>query len=180
MIPRRRLLALVLLAFFAAPASQGIAQRPPASPDQMNRQELLDQIQTRFQDQVARELELTEDQREQLPEILEAFAEDRRALVPVRREFIVRVRALLDREGAESEALALIHEGRALRAREEALLVREEERLLEILEPSQVLLLQQLRDQFEELIRSAGNRAAPEWLERGGRGGPQTPGAPRP
>lgn len=94
----------------------------------------------------------------------------------------------MDRVGAVLEAeiedpvqtMALIEEGRALRAREEQLLMQEEERLLEFLEPSQVLLLQILRDQFGDLIESLGNRDDLERFSREGRGAPGISEFPRP
>lgn len=173
----RSIWAVAVMGWIAVNPSEVLGQ---PGPDQMNRQELLQRIQERFQEELARELELTPAQSEALPGVMAEFAVAREALTPVRRAFIGRVHAHLATDGSEAEALALIEEGRALRAREEALLVREEERLLEILDPRQVLLLQQLRDQFEELIRAVGNRDAPEWFSPGGRGFPGPFGNPRP
>ncbi|MEX1259089.1 MAG: hypothetical protein WEG36_15950 [Gemmatimonadota bacterium] len=170
--------ASLLLALLAAGASPVAAQ---PGPDQMTRQELLQRIQREFEEQIARELVLSDEQRAELPGILSEFGAARRELGDMRGAFMDRVAAILEADTDDPvQSLALIEEGRALRNLEEQLLVREEERLLDILEPSQVLLLQIVRDQFGDLIQSVGNRDAVARFSRGGRGLPEAPEIPRP
>jgi Spy/CpxP family protein refolding chaperone len=153
------------------------AQRDP---DQMSRQELLQRIQREFEDRIAVELELTDEQRAALPEILAEFGAARRELGEMREAFMDRVGTLLAANEADPlQALTLIEEGRALRAREEQLLVQEEERLLAVLEPDQVLVLQTLRDQFGDLIQSVRSRGQVDQLSRNGAVTPPSPDNPR-
>ncbi len=149
----RALLAVVALAVLGLPVD-GTAQA--GGTDQMSRQELVQRLQQQVEDRIAEELDLTPEQRERLPGVLAEFGRARGELVPLRVGFMARVGALLLQDGSEEEAMALIREGRRLRDREAALLLAEEDRLLEILDPSQVLLLQVLRDQLGDLIRMAG------------------------
>ena len=86
--------------------------------------------------------------------------------------FSVRSGGTSRRGGSQQEARRLIDEVRALREREEALMVQEEERLLEFLQPSQVLLLQYLRDQFGNRIRRLGAEDGPVQLRLRGGGPP--------
>ena len=157
-----------------------VAQGGGSSLDQMSRQELLQHLRRHFEERIAEELDLTADQRQMLPGVMADFARARAELQPRRSAFMSRVGALLASDGPEAEAMALIREGRSLRDSEAALLLAEEERLLQVLDPSQVLLLQVLRDQFGDLIRVAG-ASAQGGLPGSGRRGfyfPQSP--PRP
>jgi len=174
----RAFLAVALWFLLVAGAPPAAAQR---GPEEMSRQELLQRIQSEWEGLIARELELTDDQRSALPEVLSEFGAARRELGELRGAFMDRVGAVLEAEIEDPvQTMALIEEGRALRAREEQLLMQEEERLLEFLEPSQVLLLQILRDQFGDLIESLGNRDDLERFSREGRGAPGISEFPRP
>jgi len=148
------ILTLVLMG--TASPSVLLAQGGGSALDQMSRQELLQHIQRQFEERIAEELELTAEQRAMLPGVMADFARARAELQPRRAAFMARVGALLVSNGPEDEAMALIREGRSLRDSESALLLAEEERLLQVLDPSQVLLLQVLRDQFGDLIRVVG------------------------
>ena len=88
------------------------------------------------------------------------------------------MRAYYQNRGSDDEARRLILEARALRETETQLMHDEEERLLTVLQPSQVLLLQFLRDQFGGRIRSLGDRDGQNPF--GGRGGGPQGGTPRP
>ncbi len=151
------------------------AQRGPGGRGPVSRQEMLSRIQTQFQEQLARELALAPDERSLLAEVLRGYAETRADILPRRMELQREIRRNLTQGGSQQEARRLIDEVRALREREEALMVQEEERLLEFLQPSQVLLLQYLRDQFGNRIRRLGAEDGPVQLRlRGGAppGGP--------
>jgi len=157
-----------------------LAQGGGSSLDQMSRQELLQHLQRQFEERIAEELKLTAEQREMLPGVMADFARARAELQPRRSAFMSRVGALLVADGSEEEAMALIREGRSLRDSESALLLAEEERLLQVLDPSQVLLLQVLRDQFGDMIRAVGASAQGGLPGSGGRSWsfPQGPSRP--
>ncbi|MDE0081353.1 MAG: Spy/CpxP family protein refolding chaperone [Gammaproteobacteria bacterium] len=139
-------------------ASAQARDRGPSS----TRQELVERIRERFENRIARELRLDEQQREVLGEVFSVFARSRAELLPQRREIERRIsNHLAGPDGAEEDALGLLEEMRALREREAELLREEEDRLLEVLTPSQVLRLQALRDQFGNQIRRLRGDSSP-------------------
>ncbi|MEX0935702.1 MAG: hypothetical protein WD013_02280 [Gemmatimonadota bacterium] len=120
----------------------------------MDREEMLERVETYFQERLARELRIEPEQRSAFMAALSEFGESRGELFPRKRELMGEVRRYLREGGSETEAEALIEDLRAIREREAALLIEEEDRLLEILRPSQVLRLQILREQFQnEILR---------------------------
>jgi Spy/CpxP family protein refolding chaperone len=149
-----RVAALVLVVPCVLPISV-LAQGRGPDP-QLNRQEMVRRIQERFRNRLAEQLELDRAQREALGEVFTEFGGARAELLSERRAVSGEVRELLTGDRSEDGALALLERLRELRRQEEDLLVQEEERLLEVLEPSQVLQLQSLRDQFGNQIRRLG------------------------
>ena len=145
---------------------------------QLNRQEMVQRIQERFQRRIAQALQLDEEQREVLFDVFSSFSEARAELLPLRRELAARIREHLAADGSGDRAMELIEELRELRRREAELLLEEEDRLLEALSPSQVLRLQTMREQFGEQIRRLGSPSGPNANRRLGPGGP--PGGRRP
>lgn len=128
-----------------------------------SRQELVERIRERFQNRIARELRLDDEQREALGDVFPVFARSRAELLPERREIERRISDhLAGPDGTEEDALGLLEEMRALREREAEMLRQEEDRLLEVLTPSQVLRLQALRDQFGNQIRRLRGDSGPE------------------
>ncbi len=169
-------IALLLSASFTLQYDQGVAQvrgRGAGLP----RQEVERRIQQRFQERLTRELQLNEEQREVLFDIFAAFGEERAEFLPLRRELERRRRQLMTGDGAEDRAMELLLELREIRQQEAALRIDEEDRLLEALAPSQVLQLQNLRDQFGNQIRGLGLPNGPNGLEprRLGPAGPRRP-----
>lgn len=149
---RSMVIALLLSASFTIQYDQGVAQvRGRGS--QLPRQEMERRIQQRFQERLTRELQLNEEQREVLFDVFAAFGEERAELLPRRREFERRSRQLMTGDRSEDRAMELLLELREIRQQEVALRIDEEDRLLEALTPSQVLQLQNLRDQFGDQIR---------------------------
>ena len=130
-------------------SAQAGARAPSAT-----RQELVERIQERFENRIARELRLDGEQREVLREVFSVFARTRADILSRRREVERRIGGhLAGVDGTEEDALGLLEEMRTLRVREAELVREEEDRLLEVLTPSQVLRLQALRDQFGNEIR---------------------------
>jgi hypothetical protein len=141
------------VALLGAHSSEGVAQvgRLGGNPD---RAAIEQRVERQFQERLARELDLSADQREELAEVLRDYATARTELLPRRRALGLEIRALLEGDRSEDRALELIRELRELREAEADLLADEEERLLEVLTPIQVLRLQALRDQLGEQIRT--------------------------
>lgn len=174
-------LAVALLAFQAggAAAQRGTTSPTPnqtpgatqtPNPDGLSREEMMARIQAQFESQIARELSLTAAQQTRLSEVMRTYQTSREALRPRRAQLDRDLRAYYQNRGSEEEARRLVLEARALREEETRLMHAEEDRLLEVLQPSQVLLLQFLRDQFGGRIRSLdGGRGGPPF---GGRGTP--------
>jgi Spy/CpxP family protein refolding chaperone len=110
------------------------------------------QIRERFQQMVWRELGLTEEQGEAMNGVVEEFQVPRRELSQRQRVLQRRMSgtgALL----SESEARSVLEELVSVREAEVVLLRREQERLLEILTPPQLVRFYMLRDQFAARIR---------------------------
>jgi Spy/CpxP family protein refolding chaperone len=114
-------------------------------------------------------LGLDEEQADRLAEVVQDFESRRRELLRLEQATRRRVEALI-LEGGEDEAegRALIERMSELRVEEAELFGEEQEALLDVLTPVQVLELQALRQELGQRIRSL----------RGGRGG--RPGAARP
>ena len=170
---RRIAVAIALLSCASLPALEASAQ-PRDSNSSQDRRELVDRIQERFRNRIARELQLDDEQREVLGEVFSAYARSRAELLPRRRELEREIAEHLeDGSASEEDAMGLIDEMRALREREAELRLQEEDRLLEALSPSQVLRLQSLRDQFGNQIRRLRGDVGPDGRggRQGGRGG---------
>ena len=168
---RRIAVTMALLSCAGFPALEASAQ-PRDSGSSRDRLELVDRIQQRFRNRIARELQLDDEQREWLGEVFSAYARSRAELLPRRRELEREIAEHLDDGGtSEEDAMNLIEEMRALRQREAELRLEEEDRLLEALSPSQVLRLQSLRDQFGNQIRRLRGDDGPGGPRRQGGGG---------
>lgn len=174
------LFSLMLLGILSLGSPMGgVAQGPPQGapqgrsgpPNELTRQQMLRRIQGQFQAQMARELQLDSEQQALLAEVLRDYAASRGEILPRRMQVEREIRRTLSQPGSEDEARRLIIEARTLREREAALRVQEEERLLEFLQPSQVLRLQFLRDQFGNRIRSLGGGPNGDIMFGPGRGG---------
>lgn len=134
-------------------------------PPNLTRQEMVQRIQRQFQERIARELQLDDSQRDALTDVFRDFGQARARLLPRRTALAGEIRELLAGERpSDVRATELLQESRQLRQEEARLLEDEEDRLLDVLSPTQVLRLQTLRDQFGEQIRrlgSAGGQRAP-------------------
>lgn len=144
---------------FASPVD-GVAQPGPSWEGQERpTEDTRAAIRAAFQERISRELGLSEEQGAALVEIFADFREDRAALLPRRLELMRETRLVLndpdDLGGEDREELArrVILRARELRREEADILLREEEALLGVLAPSQVLHFQVLRDQFTVRIR---------------------------
>ena len=132
-------------------------------------------------------LGLDEEQAARLSEVTQDFDGQRRELFDLEQATRRRVQALLLEGGNDQgEASELITRMGELREREAELFRSEQEALLEVLTPVQVLRLQELRQDLGQRIRALGGRngepGGGRGSARGGRIGGQVPpgrGAPR-
>jgi len=170
MRPRRTVLARLLsasvcLSVLAAPAA---AQRRPGMRGQ-DRAELEGRIRARFGEMVRERLGLDQEQAARLEEVVGSFQAERMRLAREGQAVRRRMEAVaLERRTEDVEALELLERLRALRLEEAQLFEREQERLLEVLSPSQLLAFQMLREEMAERIRRL----------RGVGPGPGGPGGP--
>ncbi len=150
---RRSWTAAMTAALLVAPAWAQAQDRPPGGPD---RARMEAQLMQRFEALLERELELDEATSAEL-------AERSRVFVPRRRE-LARERRVLQREMGgeellgEARARELLAEMARLAREEAELLADEQESLLEILTPPQVVRLYSLRERLGRRIRELGGR----------------------
>jgi len=141
------------------------------------RMQLERQVQERFAQVVRRQLGLEDPQVRAIGEVTRSFQEERMALL--RRERQLRIR-IGPRSGGppgaaappplpDDEARTVLEEMAALREAEAELYRREQQHLLEVLSPAQLVRYYVLRDTMAERIRQL----------RGPPGGPGGPGGPR-
>jgi Spy/CpxP family protein refolding chaperone len=143
-------------------------------------------LEQRMRAQTARmmseQLGLTEDQAERLSEVAQRFADRRRELGKSAQATRGRVDALM-LEGAEDnvQAQELLNRMRELHALEDALAQEEQEALLELITPIQILKMQTLREALGRRIRylrgSGGDQSRAR--RRGGSGRGRDSGADR-
>lgn len=144
------LVALVSLGAFASGLEAQQPRRPGARAQE--RPQLERQLRQRFQQMVARELGLGEDQAVALDAAVAEFQEPRAELA--RRQIELRRRmtgtgALL----SEDEAVAVLDEILAVKEEEARLMAEEQTRLLQVLSPPQVVRFHMLREQLANRIR---------------------------
>lgn len=153
-------------------ATSAEAQRRPGrrGGDMQAREQLMERIRARFGQMISDELDLNEDDADRLGEVVGTFDQDRARLAREEQAVRRRVEALMLEGGDdEEEARTLLARMAELRADEARLFVAEQERLLEVLNPVQVLRFMTLREQMAQRIRA---------LRGGGPGGPRRLGGP--
>ncbi len=156
---RRVTLALIAVLALVQPAA---AQRSRGgSPSQPSRAEMERRLRESYERQVRERLGLSEDQARELNDAVMQFQEER--LVLQRRESALKRR--LEGQGgtgrrggvqlADDQAREVLREMVALENDETDLFNREQNRLLELLTPAQLLSYYLLREQFAETLRRA-------------------------
>ena len=117
-------------------------------------------------------LGLTEEQATRLAEVTQSYETRRRELFGLEQGTRRRVEALLLEGGRDQdEARELIQRMGELREQEARLFREEQDELLDVLTPVQVLRLQELRQDFGRRIRALGGPNREPGGNRGGRGG---------
>ena len=136
-------------------------RRGPPPPERVGLQQ---RVRVRMDEMIRERLDLTEKEWEEIGDEARGFEQERGALM--RQEQALRLRVdVLILEGSEDdeEAGKILDRLITLRRQELELFQREQERLLEILSPSQLVRFQNMREQLGEQIRRL----------RGGRDGPR-------
>ncbi len=136
-----------------------------ARPDRPDRARLEERVRERMAQIIRERLALNQEEARALEEVVRETRERRRVLERREREVRSSLQAFEAEEPADDEdARGFLERMSELRMEEARLFSEEQEALLEILSPSQVLLLHQLRGQMMERLRefrSGGGRRSP-------------------
>ncbi len=154
--PRRSSGSVVfVLALAGATGAPLSAQRgPPGRMGQQDRTELERRVRERFGQMVKQRLGLDDEQAQRLNETVMSFQEDRMSLWREEQAVRKRVEALLLEGGDDqAEARALLQRMQELRMEEARLGQTEQDKLLEVLTPAQVLRFQSMREEMGQRIR---------------------------
>lgn len=143
----------------SAEAQRGVltraqGQASTAQSEQDSRQEMMARVQQSFERRVLRELGLTREQGAALATTFGQFRTSRGALMRDRYQLRRDIEWVVEGgRGTDAEALRLIDRLRGLRARELDLQRQEEDQILQVLSPMQLLSLHHMREAFGESIR---------------------------
>ena len=158
----RGLLIALLAAVVAWPAHVAAQQGPQSRRGQVDRERLEQRIRAQMGRMMRERLGLDEEQATRLAAVVQEFDERRRALFVEEQATRRRVEALLDQStDDQAQALELLERVSELRLQEAQLFREEQAALLGVLTPTQLLELQDLRQELGQRIRAL----------RGGRGG---------
>jgi Spy/CpxP family protein refolding chaperone len=168
----RLVFVLALAGTTGAPLS---AQRgPPGRMGQPDRTELERRVRERFGEMVKQRLGLDDEQAQRLNETVMSFQQDRMSLGREEQAVRKRVEALLLESGDnQAEARELLQRMQELRLQEAKLWQTEQDKLLEVLTPEQVLRFQAMREEMGQRIRRlrgggpGGGRGMPPGMEVG-------------
>jgi Spy/CpxP family protein refolding chaperone len=150
---------------------------------QRPRRELEQRLEARFGEMVREELKLTREEFRELQDVMQSFREDRRALNRSQASLRHRLRDPGLGDVTDEEAREILQEMIRLRAREVELYRMEQQRLLSVLSPSQLLRFYSLREalgrRLQQLRRGRGpGSQGPPGFQGGGEG-PGLPGFSR-
>ncbi len=146
---RKGVLALAAILAVAGSAPR-TSEAQAVSPQE--RRELERRVRQAFQNRVRQELRLTGPEMESLREVI-SWSEGERSRIAVEtRELNGRVATFLRDGGTSDDARTLLTERASLQRRGTQLFLDEQERLLEVLTPAQVVRFYRLRDEFNARI----------------------------
>lgn len=176
MTNRRRVRVALLVAALVATGSPGVVAAQQGPPGRM---ELERRVRARFGELVRERLGLTPEEQRELGEVLRTYQEEREALAlreaQLRRRVATHgvlggrdVDPLLDDE----EALEILSEWEAIWEEERRLVRDEQEALLDLLTPAQLVRLYALREALNERVRGFRQGGPPGEAGRVGRAGP--------
>lgn len=165
----RALGAAFLISMTLTAASPLSAQRMPPGGNQ-NRADLEQRVQARFAEVMKVRLGLSDADAARLSRTMESFAVQRRRLHQDEQAVRARVDALLRQpQATDDEALAVLGSMEDIRERETRLLRAEQEALLQVLTPVQLVRFHGLRAQLGERVQQLRGGQGPMG---GGQGGP--------
>lgn len=168
--------ALLVMAagLVCGPAPLGAQERERPRAGEISRDEMLQRILHHYERRMVRELGLTSVQLDRIQSVMGEFRPLRYALMQERRELRKRVRDAGASGLGSGEAEDLLDRFQALREREIELQREEELRLLETLNPRQLLHLQLIREDLGEQIRRLDartrSRSRPQGRSQGDHG----------
>lgn len=163
----RGLVLAALTILTVAPVSAQDRRAGPPTPQE--REEMEQRFRARMGRMIQERLGLSDDELAGVQQVMAGFQEERRSLWRSEQATRRRVEALmLEEEEDQAEARELLTRITALRREETRLFEEEQEALLQVLTPTQVLELRALREQISRRMRSL----------RGRRGGPGNVDAP--
>ena len=171
--------AVLVLALALSGAVPLEAQRMPPGGNP-NRTELERRVQARFGEMIKQRLGLSEADAARLSQTMDSFAAQRRQLHMEEQAVRSRLEVLLQEPAAtDQEAIVLLQSMEDMRERETRLLHAEQEALLRVLTPLQLVRLHGMRAQLGERIQQlrggqgpmGGGQAGPPWRRPPG-GGP--------
>ena len=183
---RRALTRMLMCVVFASVPQASLAQRGQGRQD-MDRAQLEERVRAQMGRLMRERLGLDEAEAERLSEVVSSFDGRRRELFMEEQSTRRSVEALLAAGGSDQDrARDMITRMWELRQEEAELFREEQEALLDVLTPVQVLRLQELRQDLGQRIRAlGGGRGGRPGFTPGGRSGPgpgrqgaaRTPGA---
>lgn len=155
-LSRSVVLAAAVVAMLAGPL-EGQERQRRRSP--VDREQMQERIRAEMARMIQERLGLDDDESARLGEVMERFQEQRRELWRSEQATRRRVEALMLEGGDDpAEARELLERLVELRAEESRLFASEQEALLEVLTPTQVLTLHALREQMGRRIRELRGR----------------------
>ena len=137
----RRVLWILLIGSLLLPAPGSAQAGPP-------RAELQERVRRAFLERIRTELDLSRDEGARLRDVLEWSEAERRQVAFETRQIRLDTERFLTGGGDDAEARALLDARERLQERERALFREEQERLLEVISPAQVVRLYEMREQF--------------------------------
>ena len=126
----------------------------------VDRQQLESRIRQAFQNQIRQQLELSPGETSELTEVVQWSEGQRRQIAERTRQLNDGVVNFLRDGGTEADARAILGERRALQREESELFAEEQDRLLGVLSPNQVVRFYRLRDQFNRRLQQVRARRA--------------------
>lgn len=144
----------VALTVLAAGAGESAAQQRRGMGRPADRAQLEERVRARFADMIRERLGLTDDQSRLLAQTMDSFAGQRQRLFQEEQALRQRTEAvLLDGNATAEEAATVLSRMTALRMEEARLFQAEQEALLEVLSPLQLVRFHAMREQLSQRIR---------------------------
>jgi Spy/CpxP family protein refolding chaperone len=157
------------------------AQQRGMGPGPGNRQQLERRVRARFAEMMQQRLGLSTEQSKRLNDTVESFMERRQRLVADEQALRRRMEAIaLEQEPTDAEARTLLTRMQELRDQEAGLFQDEQQALMQVLTPVQLVRFHAMREQLGQRIqqlRGGGGQGPMPGGPRGGRGGPPPGGA---